>query len=352
MSSHSHSWAKTFGPRHLAQTALLIAIGWLIGHARPIEHASRVLWDATELAFGRELEGKDHVSLVTISAKEYAEMFDASSPLDPDRLAALIAKTLGAEPKRLYVDIDTSAARFRDLDIRIAYYLACNSSKGCPAGKFSTFAEDRCRPAAKPSGPMVLADLLREQIETVNKVVRWARAVELNEDGQYVGPALVLGGADVAERAGLVAVRPSTDGRVRDFPILPLPALWQLAARDLAELEPRLAEKMSNVKLTERPVFLAAFRDPRFTETSASNLMTGETAKLKGKVVFLGGRYDRADAFYLGDGQPHPGVTLLAAASLAHANAEFVREGPVFELMAKIALGLMILIVNQFSPPC
>jgi hypothetical protein len=241
------------------------------------------------------------------------------------------------------VDIDTSDQKFRDLPFRAAYQLRC-LEKGCPNDPYQSERAGLCSTRTEPNPKLVAA--LDEEMDRVIKHVVWLRGVEGDKD-RTLGPMPVLGGIapDARHRTAIVAVRPDPDGRLREFPEdLPGEPAWEKAA---AELKPNVV-KTAGVKA--RPLLTPALIPGVLGETTAGELVAAgpiEGRKWKGKVVFLGGRYEAGDSFYLTDGRRHPGVVVLAAATLAHANQNFIIEAKWLEWLVKIFLALAVIFLNH-----
>lgn len=336
--------------RQLLVPVMLLLVTYVLGHTRPVQHASWALWDAIEAASSLRLQGTEHVRIVSINPQDYQQLFRATSPLDPDGLAKLIARVLMGAPKRVYVDIDTSASQFEHLELRIAYHRACMQARKCPDGEFRTANETRNSAGWTPGQPLIgsLTSLSAE----VRDKVRWARAVDADtacEDGETAqasftaAPVLGVNTGKDDVRFGHVAVLASSDGRVRQFPLhLGGQLFWRMAARDIAQTTGLPAVSAP----TCRPKFLPALRPGVLTEISASEIISG-SQPVDGKIVFLGGGYDRADRFYTADGLIHPGISLLAAVSLANAQGAFSRQSEALEWFSKIALCLLVFYANN-----
>lgn len=326
-----HGW-----PKGLATIAILLLLTRLIGHTRPIEHASRVMWDAIESALTPDSPPRPDVLLVTISAPDYQFLFRNASPLDGDALAQLLAKIMASSPKRIFVDLDTADSKFAHLPLRIAYSLRC-LRQGCPTGAYRREADSLCSASeAAPYSPVALAVELAE----VSELVVWAQGIRIGNSGESEGLLPVLGALAHA-KGGVVALQADSDGRVRELPEdLPHPPLpfWELAARDLGP--ETHADAVSHRHA--RPRLLPLLRPGVIPEISAGEFLVKGAGNLSKKVVFLGGQYSAADRFYMADGLMHAGVTVLAAAAIATAQNDFVKEFDGLEWSVKLALALCV----------
>jgi len=348
-------------PAFWLEFLILLALTNWLGHTRPVEVASNATWDAVETSMAR---GKgDAVHIVEIDKNDYRQLFSATSPLDADPLAKLIASLLAHDPQSLIVDLDTSETKFVTLRRRIAFYLRC--LEGCSPEDGTKFLLERNAPPGESPKLEPYSKLLplTSQLDKINKRVIWARgAIPPEREGGNFTLEPVLGASDPCEPAGTVCsgavmLRPDDDGRLRRVrPFLPVgagyvPALV-FAARpgvrpDLrGHVDDRQADSATEEVRLRFPKYLAGL------PVTTAGEFHSRPFSLSGRTVFLGGNYSAADWFYMADGREHPGVEVLAAATLALSKDEHVIEvHPYVEFALDVFVSLVGAVLHFFLRP-
>ncbi|HSC64824.1 MAG TPA: protein kinase [Caldimonas sp.] len=248
-----------------------LAVGLVLVVALGLSRQGHAVAQALATGLTPALPAEQSVVLVTIGADDYQRVFSGTSPLDPPRLQALVARILEGEPAVVGVDIDTSAPGFADLR--------------------TAFAPAR---AAR---------------------VVWGRGIAASDDARTLPiPRPVLGGPDLAGpwRWGLaVSIADGGDGVVRWF--RRIVATSEGALPTLAEA---LVTGLRASPAGDAPQALRGLRYPRTerVELPASVVLADGFAwrdRIRGRVVILGGRYDAADVHPTPRGLLH-GLEILA----------------------------------------
>jgi CHASE2 domain-containing sensor protein len=254
------------------------------------------------------------IVIVGIDDEDYNRLFRKTSPLDPRRLADLIAAVAAGQPRLIGVDLDTSDPRFRDLQ---------TIHVGCP--------------------------------------VVWGRdALQRKENGHEEDPELspqpVLGGG-TPEWSGIALLPQDSDGVVRryrrTFPTRrggTYPSFaWQIlrALPDRDAREERLTEGIDHDEM------VLNFAGDRlvFDRVNSRSVLAGAQGRtvwavqgpLRHKIVLLGGLYRAARDEYVTPVGLMAGVELMALAVQSDREGGGIRplhEGLMFglEIMASVVL--------------
>lgn len=256
------------------------------------------------------------VAVVAIDDAAYRDRFSARSPLDPERLFALISAVSRARPAVIGVALDTSA---------------------------ETFA--RWRPA--PDWPVVV----------------WAQGAHEAAPGRGLEPAPVLGrpAHNHALSAGLALVRPERDGLVRSYErlhgtadggVLPSFAAQLAAQLCLADAQRCPRWRAPTTVGEEAPLRWTAA--PAVPAVSAAELeAAGEWSSanpLAGRAVIIGGTYAAANDVHDTPVGPQAGVMVQAQALAAELAAPTAPAWPRARLWASAAVLALLLAAMGWAP--
>jgi CHASE2 domain-containing sensor protein len=336
--------------------ALIIAASVGIGHFRPVLNASYLLWDAVESAASCLSKAprtfSDKVRVVLIDDASYDSIFDATSPLPSDSLAALIATILVQGPQELIVDIDTGHNTHSGLIDAIVKKMR-NAQKA----------------SNMPADETAILDSIRARVLWAKGVTRHAADAEAPR-WRY---SQILGGNRERWQSAAPLLQPDPDGRVREtLPCIQVETLSSGKVNKPVEAPTLITEAAIALNPTLSLECLGHSREahplrPRFTRylplvenstLGTEAIMTGVgwfkllgVGDLKDKVVFLGGDYAQSDRYYMADGKEHPGVILLAAGAVALAQQDHTEElGTIGDIGLEILLGLVASIILFNSP--
>ncbi len=225
-----------------------------------------------ETAFAPAVPPPLRTVLVSIGADDYQRIFRGTSPLDPHLLQQLVSRIMAGGPAVLGVDIDTSAPPFSTLPRAI-------------------------------------------DAAALGRIV-WGRDIAPTSDIDTLpSPRPILGGAGSPDalRSGLaVSVVDGSAGTVR---------WWRRSVPTAQGPLPSLAAELTRgeVSTRVRDADPSALRSVRFATTERLELPASVVLadgfdwrdRIRGRVVLLGGRYDRADVHPTALG-PTSGLEILA----------------------------------------
>ena len=97
--------------RSIPVLAILLLLTWVFGHSG-ILHRVEIAVTNAQMRLNKVTEDSP-VAIVNINDSDYHKIFHDSSPLDPQKLAELIADIARGEPAVIAIDIDTSAPQFQ-----------------------------------------------------------------------------------------------------------------------------------------------------------------------------------------------------------------------------------------------
>lgn len=319
---------------------LLFIATTVIGQTRPVAVASNAIWDAFEAYQANvDAELSKKVLVIEIIAKDYERQFRSTSPLDIDPLARLTALILYQRPQKLVVDLDTSDARFNALRPRVADVIRClRNAKSC--GQRTATAEDR-------------------EIQEMFDTIVWARDAASPRAGETAFELRpVLGISDPEGRMPFSAAaiaRPDDDGRLRHIaPFIPIghAVFPTVPVAGRPRMDPREAiEDVAELRAHGEPIRLRILPSLRRLAVSEAGEFLTQPANLKDKTVFLGGSYDTRDTFLLTDGAEYPSVEVMAAAAMALAAGDTVKDLPqVVEIAFDVLLALAVAWIHHTWP--
>lgn len=257
-----------------------------------------------------------HVLLVAITDDDYRDLFAETSPLDPERLHAVIAAVARGNPSLIAVDIDTSASVFRDFKV-------------------------------PPDWPPVV----------------WGQDCE--QVGDTIRPLGVLAGQPLRDidSSGIAALPQDSDGVIRRYlrefrtEAGPFPALpWEVvrvAAR--LGLEAFIAASQRQDGHSSQGLRLN-FAGERYTFSplSAQFVVQGSRAEewgvrgpLTGKVVILGGCYRAARDSHVTPVGRMLGLQLMAQAIETELGGGIRAFNHVLELILDLLCGVALVVIHQ-----
>jgi len=96
--------------RALPVIGALVILTWIFGHSGVLHKLETVVTDA-EMRLNAPPKDRK-VAIVEIDDEDYVELFDSTSPLNPEQLQKLIGEIAKGDPVVIGIDIDTSGSQF------------------------------------------------------------------------------------------------------------------------------------------------------------------------------------------------------------------------------------------------
>jgi hypothetical protein len=316
----------------------LILFAWAIEHWRPTEHASWLIWDGIETALVRPRVANSPrpLYLVVISPGDYERLFNRTSPLESDGVAAIVARALMRKPHRVFVDLETAGVEFSNLPEKI-HAQWCELDKACSlpevferviwaqGGAGSQTGIDALHPylGGNPRGAQsALAFLLPETDGRVRKVSRCLAV------GGSTSPTLVGAVAAALARDVETGVSPGVGGQPN------------CAAETSTErVRPSFQRRLTGLASVDAQTFIG---DPSLHAQPRGTAARDE-------VIVIGGSYSAADRFYTADGLEHPGAFVIAAMAQALASADEVHDhGGGFAVLSAVLIAVLISLASFY----